>query len=584
MTCKNCGNEIRDDAKFCPHCGAAGSGEAPVSPGYTPPEAPVPGQGRRGKGLIIGGIAAAVAVIALVAVFAGGLFSNPKGQVEKAAANSLAAWQAAEEAWNLPDLNEKWRQERNISQRVDLTLKSINSDLAGYDLSALSGLGLSVHTDFSAERKMSLGLLAHWKEDLLSLVVCADDSEMYFHSPQLTGETFYGVNTETLGADLAAMTGDSSVEDMGFNFFDLMDLAMDRVDPEELEQDWKEANLVLWEQAKVKKLGARTLDINGTETKTAAYQLTFPRDALYQYVDNLEVLLSAVNYYDLYDELLQAAGMPREEIQDFLDQLEELDVYGDLADSLRDLIDELGDVELEVCLSGGYVSALCYEGEVYGSDLELTLELGAGDGKGSAQPLPGGAGDSDMRLKQWGGTEYVDALTLTVKADSNSLELTSMGDHGGKSGTFTDRTDLRLREKGSARARVTSELSYDPARTEKNFQWSLEVSSTGLNLFSLETGGTLEAGEDYMDLALENVALKAMGMEICALGLECYTGCQPKLVDIENPRIITQMTQEELMAAALDIQARAEAWVAEMEELFLSRLPEELIWDLMLGS
>ena len=41
-----------------------------------------------------------------------------------------------------------------------------------------------------------------------------------------------------------------------------------------------------------------------------------------------------------------------------MNELEDLDVYSELADSLRDAIDELGDVELEVCLSGGYISAV----------------------------------------------------------------------------------------------------------------------------------------------------------------------------------------------------------------------------------
>ena len=83
MICGNCGNEIRDDAKFCPHCGqmsgpdmAGGlpQGTASYSPsGYTGPEAPVPGGGK--KGLIIGGVVAAIAVIAILAVVVSGMLA-----------------------------------------------------------------------------------------------------------------------------------------------------------------------------------------------------------------------------------------------------------------------------------------------------------------------------------------------------------------------------------------------------------------------------------------------------------------------------------------------------------------------------
>ena len=35
MFCKNCGKEMRDDARFCPNCGAVNGGPA-VGPGRLP--------------------------------------------------------------------------------------------------------------------------------------------------------------------------------------------------------------------------------------------------------------------------------------------------------------------------------------------------------------------------------------------------------------------------------------------------------------------------------------------------------------------------------------------------------------------
>ena len=41
------------------------------------------------------------------------------------------------------------------------------------------------------------------------------------------------------------------------------------------------------------------------------------------------------------------------------------------------------------------------------------------------------------------------------------------------------------------------------------------------------------------------------------------------------------MDEEELMAMVLDTQERVMVWGNEMEQLFLTRLPQELLWDLM---
>ena len=85
----------------------------------------------------------------------------------------------------------------------------------------------------------------------------------------------FSPHTETLGADLTAMTGDDSMKDVSFNLFDLVDTVLERVDQEKLEQDITAANKTLWEEAQVKKTGAKTLDLNGTETKTTAFRVTY---------------------------------------------------------------------------------------------------------------------------------------------------------------------------------------------------------------------------------------------------------------------------------------------------------------------
>ena len=104
MICRNCGNEIRDDVRFCPHCGALNSPDQSSAlpqgaASYSAPawEGPEGGGGKKKIGLVIGIAVAAVVAIALLAIVLRGLFSNPKKQVEAAFAKSAAAYLAAEE-------------------------------------------------------------------------------------------------------------------------------------------------------------------------------------------------------------------------------------------------------------------------------------------------------------------------------------------------------------------------------------------------------------------------------------------------------------------------------------------------------
>lgn len=561
MVCRNCGNEMRDDARFCPHCGAVnGPDQGGLSQGAAPAwEGPEDGGQKKKTGLIVAVCAAAVAVVALLVFLLGGMFGSPKGAVEKAFAKSVAAYAAAEEKLGMPDVAQ-WQQDQTISQRMALELKGINSQLVGMDLSALNGLGLRLDTDYNGPaRQLYAGLGAYWgKDDLLSFGITALDGELYLESSQLFGSACYGMNTETLGADLAEMTGDDSMKDLSFNLFDLVDLVTEKMDPEAMEEDFKAANKALWKAAEVKKAGAKTLDLNGTETKATAYQITFPQEALNQYVDALETTLSALNYYDLYEEVYSSMGMPQDQIDEILSALEGLDLYGYLADGLRDVIEELGDVELEVCLSDGYVAAVLYEDSIEGSEVTVTVCLG-------------------------GGEEYVDDLSVEIEIDGNLIELKSTGDHGLKSGVYTDETTLRVRENNSTLARVTSELSIDPSVRHDNFQWKLGVDSSGLSVFVLETAGDLELDEDHMYLGLENMSLRAMGVEVCTLAFDYYVDCHPNERSVSSPTLITQMSEQELEQAAIDIQGKAMTWAFQMQQLFASRLPDELLEALMYG-
>lgn len=557
MTCRNCGREILDGSVFCPHCGTT---QTPAPEGLSTPAAPAwegpEGGGKKKTGMLIGVGAAVVAVIALVAVFAGGLFASPKKQVEKAFVKSAAAYAQAWKKLDLPD-TAQWQKDQEITQNINLSLKDIHSELTGMDLSALSGLEVGLVTSYGgADRWMFANLETVWGSDrLLDLSVKADDAELYFNSPQLTGDTHYGVNTETLGADLAELTGDYSMEDLSFNLFDLVELAQEKMDQEQLKQDITAANKSLWDQAQVKKTGSKTLSVNGTDTKTTAYQVTIPQGALNRYAGDLKTALSALNYSELYEEMFRSMGMPREEIQDFLDQLENVDPYGPLADGLREAVDELGDLTLNVFLSDGYVSAVEYENYLFEDDAHVKISVFLG-----------------------GGEEYVDDLRLEIKVDDQFIIVDSEGDHSLKSGAFTDETVIK-----GPFPRINSSLSLNPGDPAASFRWTLAADDSG-QLFALDMTGDMDWSRDYLFLDLDEVSVRALGIEVCTLAFSYHAENCDTRVAVEDPQIITRMSQEELTAAALDVQSRAEAWDSEMQELFVSRLGRELIWWLMGGG
>lgn len=555
MKCGYCGNELREDARFCPHCGRTlgpGAADQPLQSGAQPaPAWEGPEGNKKRTGLLIGAAAAAVAVIALVVVVAGSLFVNPKAQVEKALIKSAASYARAEEALGLPDLNglvqgRSWRQE------FALTLNSLNDNLMGMDMSALSGLGMRLNIGLdAAERNMDLELAAFWDdEDLLSLLMTARDAELYLSSPQLTG-TAYGLNTETMGADLAAASGDESMKDVSFNFFDWADKVLDTMDPEETDRAVQEANKALWQAAKVKKSGAKTLSVNGTSTKTAVYRVTIPQEAMEDYVDAMAELMSSMNYYDLYEDLFRSMGTPQEEVTEFLEALESMDAYGEAAEIIKDGLEELGDLKLDLCLSDGYVSAVLFKNRVDGSDVDLALYLG-------------------------GGEEYVDNLGLEMKVDGEKVTVKSSGDHGAKSGVFTDKTTLR-----TSMTSLSSELRYDPKGDSGNFSWEISIPGAG----SLDMTGSLTApGGNAIRLALDDVSLKLLGLDMLSLGLEYSLGPNQGPIPISgDAKLITRMSDAEALRTALDIQERAYRWAGDMEALFSSRLPEELYYALISG-
>lgn len=586
MFCVQCGKEISDAAEFCPHCGAVIAASAPKaeaapdpaptaesaagagsytysygsSPSYSagaggsapasPPTPPEDTEKHGKKGLFIGGAVAAVAVVAAVVfMLVSGVFSSPKGRVEAAFAKTMAAYSKAGEGMGLPNMAEL-TQSKSVSQSFSMELSSINSGLVGYDLSSLQGLGLRMSTDYDQKgRWMGAELAAFWGDnEIASFLMAVNDNVLSFASPQFTGGDAYGLDTETMGADLARLGVEDEyidVSDIGFNLFDLAEETAPSQQPEEMEQELKEAAKRLADAIKVEKAGKKTIEVNENSVNAAAYLVTVPQEAMEDYIDALSDAMALVDSQEQSRKFLRGIGLDEDAIGYLLPDMSGMDPYGEVFDALKQALQEMGDLELEVYLDGGYVCAVEYSKEQNGSRLEFGLYLGGGD-------------------------NYVDDFSFRIAVDDDEVLIESTGNHGGKDGVFTDATTLRARSGGSTLFRISSNFSYEPKAKADNFEWRLNLN----NMASVKMAGQLTTGKDSLNLQ-GDVSLLTVGMEICSLSVDYSVGPFDGVAAfLPNSTLLGDMDLDDLENLYYDIEYYAQEWVYDMMAL----IPEDLFW------
>lgn len=561
MFCLKCGKEIENGAKFCPYCGAvtaAGSTpSAPESPAHGQAEGgstfdwSFPAQGgkkRRGAGLIIGGAAAVVLVVALAIAAVGGLFSSPKGQVEKALGKTAAAYASAKDGMGIPDLAQLI-QGRSYSQRVSLMLGGVSQEMAGgyYDLSALKGLGVRMDMDYDQKgRKMDADLAVFLdEEDLASIQMLVDGGKMYFTSPDFTKGDAYGFNTETIGADLSrlgAENGEMDIKKIGFNIFDLVEKSVPSdQQTKEMEKAVAEANKQLLDALEVEKGGKQGVEVNGKNVDATVYHVLVAKDAMKDYINALEDAMKMVDTKAVMKDMLSSIGFDKGAVNEILAEMGNADPYGELASQLKQAVKALGDVELEVYISGGYLSAVEYSDRINGSKVEVGLYLG-------------------------GGGNYVDNLSLEIAIDGEKLTVESNGDHAGKSGVFTDETTVRV-----GGNRLTSELRYEPKAESSNLEWEMKVDNTA----SVTVEGQLTTAKDSIDLQIDDLSVKAAGVKLISLEGKYYLGpCKGMEVSVSSPKMLGDMDKDDLMDLYYDIMENAQDWAYDLQ----NRIPSELLY------
>jgi len=576
MFCIQCGKEIDNGAKFCPHCGAAAaasvSGPAPGPDGaaggpYTynyggdfrtagngtapvPPPTPPEDREKRGKkGLIIGGgVAAAVIVAALLIAALSGLFSSPKGRVGKALAKTLAAHAAASEEMGLPDVVGLFR-DKSVSQRLSVELTGVNGEVFGENLSALEGLGLRLGVDYDQKgRKAGAEAAALWGSDeIVSFQMLVDDNVLSLASPQFTQGDAYGLDTETLGEAMvqwgleAADDSPVKLEEIGFNLFDLVDQYGSGSG--DTGETLAEAGKRLADAIEVEKDGKKKIDVNGNRVEADAYRVTIPHEALEDYVDALEDVWEQQNGREAMEEILRSFGVNEDAIGEIASSAADSASYSELAARLRQFFQGIGDVKADVYLDGGYVCAMEYSIARNGSRLELGLYLGGGD-------------------------NYVDDASFRIAADGAEILVKSTGDRSGKGGVFTDETVLRM-SSGEGTSQITSKFSYEPKAQSDNLEWTLSLEE----LIFVKAVGQLTTGKDSLDLQMRDVALEITGTEMCSLSVGYSIGsCQGVGVSLPAPTLLGGMSEDDLLGLMDDIEDNATDWVYDVMDL----IPPEL--------
>jgi len=571
MFCNNCGKELKEGTKFCPGCGspvgAAPAVEevksAPVESPVAEPaaaveaapveKAPAAGGKKHGKGLLIGGVAV-VAVLLVVILLLSGAFTSAKAKVGKAFTKTMDAYTEAFEKAGMPDISKVLESEK-FSQKMAVTLT--DGGRVGYtDLSVLEGFGISagIDTNISGKKLGVTGALSYEDELLVSGQFAVEDDKVYLAVPEILGDgVYYGLSTKTLGADLVNVGVDDEIEPLSFNLFELIEKVKSGTEmSKENEKLIDNAVSDLVKAIEVEKTGKESMKINGTSVDGVVYHVVIPQDALEALLDVVIDAAESTDYEALVTDILLSIGAPEENVEDAVDEMglsDSVDL-GDAKDAVEDVLDALEDIELDVFVKGGYVMAVEYENKIEDVDVTLGIYMG-------------------------GGKNLADNFSVVFEGDDGystlAIELVSAGNHTGAGGTFTDETTVEIDEDGY-KEEITSELSYEPKGKGNNFSWIVDVDG----MVEVEAEGQLTASGDKMKLYLEELAVEAMGMKVCAVELTYELDSFSMGVSAKKPIMLSTLDEDSIEDLGEEIVDLAEDWGEDVAD----KLPESVLDEL----
>lgn len=546
----------------------------PAAPAYTPPtytgeEVVVPAKpvkkgkkAKKGKkGLVALGIIAAV----LAVIIAAGLvvLNIPSVKVPLALSRSINAYAGIAEDIGIANVLASISEDKACDASLALTYKGVNEMFLmavpeEVDLTQLEGLGVRFTESFSlSDRRFSGTLAAIYKgEDLVTANIGIDDETLWLSLPQLLGDK-YGLDTTKLGQFILERDPyrDESVASFGFNVFDLAELMLKMEPSEDLKKDFADATKDLYKAMEIEADGSDEIKVNGKRVTCSVYNVTIDQGDLEDYLDAIEKPLDKYlekQVLDVVIDMMESIGVPEDIIAEAREEGFEGGV-SDMIDSLKDALDYIGDLEFVLYIKGGYVMAAVYELEIDGESMTLTLNMGGKD-------------------------KYVNDFSMTVEMeDYFTFELKSSGNRSGKE--ITDKTTLELEADGE-NLRLTSEMRYKPKEDSDNFTYEVSLDGSVMEMvmdeagmgmdmamgFGLEAEGQLTVEDASFRLALDELTVKGMGMDIVTLGLEYSIGAYTGAQSAGNVKYINELTEDDLNAMAAELEANAMTFVEELME------------------
>ena len=499
--------------------------------------------------VLIGVGAAVLVVAAVIGVIVSGVFASDKSKVSQAAAKTFSAFAAASRDAGLPDMR-ALTESQSFSRSGEIALENIDLGWYGffldYDVSVLEGIGVrySTNYDLSGEKLSASVTPFYGSADLLTAQLVMDGSKVYVTSPELAGSTYYGLDTMTLGKDLWKLGADEDeVGNLSFNIFQLAKRMQEITEMDDENRDAiADAGKKLYDAIEVEKNGTETVRVNGSSVKCDEYTVVIPKAAMKDFLRAVRSAVSDSMDYrrDLID-LFSSIGLPDEMMDELKDELNNADPKQSvrtLFSGLEDVVDELGDVELQVYISKGYIMAVTYSKRI--DDVRVKAELNLG-----------------------GGTNYADNLSLVLNLDDDysevEIRLTSRGDHSAKSGTFKDETVLEITMYDET-VEFSSEMSYAPKKAQNNFSWSIDF-----EVGRIEMEGQLTTGKNSMELHLEELKLRADDVSV-TLRLDYSVGPYQSIPSVDSPVMILTLDEDELRDMIDDIGNNAIDWLQDLVE------------------